>query len=70
MRFLVDFHRNIKLTKWVNSTFIALIPKVNSPQSLNDYKPISLEGCLYKVLAKVLANRLCNIIWSVVSDKF
>lgn len=31
MRFLVEFHRNGKLTKGLNSTFIALIPKVNSP---------------------------------------
>jgi len=30
--------------------------------------PISLVGCLYKVLAKVLANRLRNVIESVVSD--
>jgi len=56
------------LTKGVNSTFIALIPKVNIPQRLNDYRPISLVGCLYKVLTKVLANRLRNVIGSVVSD--
>lgn len=68
MQFLVDFHLNGKLIKGVNSTFIALIPKVNSPQRLNDYRPISLVGCLYKVLAKVLANRLRNVIGSVVSD--
>jgi hypothetical protein len=48
----------------VNYTFIALIPKVNSPQRLNDFRPISLVGCLYKVLA----NRLRSVIGSVVSD--
>ena len=52
MRFLVDFHRNGKLTKGLNSPFIALIPKVNSPQRL----------------ATVLANRLRLVIGSVVSD--
>ena len=31
MRFFVEFHRNGKLSKGVNSTFIALIPKVRSP---------------------------------------
>lgn len=31
MKFMVEFHRNGKLTKGLNSTFIALIPKVNSP---------------------------------------
>jgi len=68
MRFLVEFHYNGKLTKWLNSTFIALIPKVNNPQRLNDFRPISLVECLYKVLAVVLANRLRLVIGSVVSD--
>jgi len=68
MRFFVDFHRNGKLTKGVNSTFIALIPKVESPQRLSDYRPISLVGCMYKVLAKVIANRLREVISYVVSD--
>jgi len=68
MRFLVDFHQNGKLTKGLNSTFIALIPKVNSPQRLNDFRPISLVGCLYKVIAKVLANRLRSVVGSVVSE--
>lgn len=68
MRFMLEFHRNGKLTKGINSTFIALIPKVTNPQRLNDYRPISLVGCLYKVLAKVLANRLRQVVSSVVSD--
>ncbi|XP_024626603.1 uncharacterized protein [Medicago truncatula] len=68
LRFMVEFHRNGKLTKGLNSTFIHLIPKVNSPQRLNDFRPISLVGCLYKVLAKVLANRLKSVLGSVVSE--
>ncbi|PNX56678.1 cysteine-rich receptor-like protein kinase [Trifolium pratense] len=68
MRFLADFHRNGKLTKGVNSTFIALIPKIDSPQGLNDFRPISLVGSLYKILAKVLANRLRIVIGSVISE--
>jgi hypothetical protein len=68
MRFLLEFHRNGKLSKGINSTFIALIPKVDSPQRLNDFRPISLVGCMYKVLAKVLANRLRMVIDNVVSN--
>jgi len=68
MQFKVEFHRNGKLSKGVNETFIALILKITSPQKLSDFRPISLVGCLYKVLAKVLANRLRNVITSVVSD--
>jgi hypothetical protein len=57
MRFITEFHRNGKLTRGINSTFIALIPKVDNPQKLNDFTPISLVGSLYKILAKVLVNR-------------
>lgn len=68
MRFLVEFHRNGRLTKGINSTFIALIPKVESLQRLNDFHPICLVGSLYKILAKVFANRLHSVIRSVISD--
>jgi len=37
LRFTLEFHRNGKLSKGINSKFIALIPKVESPQSLNDF---------------------------------
>ncbi|GAU24254.1 hypothetical protein TSUD_23900, partial [Trifolium subterraneum] len=68
VRFISEFHRNGKLTKGINSTFIALIPKVDNPQRFNDYRPISLVGSLYKILAKVLANRLHCVIGSVISE--
>ncbi|WJX63191.1 hypothetical protein P8452_48110 [Trifolium repens] len=68
MRFISEFHRNGKLTKGINSTFIALIPKIESPQRLNDFRPISLVGSLYKILAKVLANRLRLVMGSVISE--
>ena len=68
MRFISDFHQNGKLARGINNTFIALIPKVDSPQRLNDFRPISLVGCLYKILSKVLANRLRMVIGKVISD--
>jgi len=68
MRFLVEFHRNGRLAKGINSTFIALIPKVESPQRLNDLRLIPLVENMYKILAKVRANSLRSIIGSVISD--
>ncbi|PNY14688.1 cysteine-rich receptor-like protein kinase, partial [Trifolium pratense] len=67
MRFISEFQRNGRLTKGLNATFIALIPKVDSPQRSNDFRPISLVGSLYKILAKMLANRLRLVIGSVIS---
>ena len=68
MRFLREFHRNGKLARGINSTFIALIPKIDNPQCLHDFRPISLVSSLYKILAKVLANRLRGVIGYVISD--
>lgn len=59
------FHRNGKLTKDINSTFITLIPKVESPQRLAKFRAISLVGCLHKNLSKVLANRLRKVVGNV-----
>jgi len=67
MLFILEFHRNGKLTKGINNTFIALIPKVDSPMKLNDFRLISLVRSLYKILAKLLANRLRLVIGSIIS---
>lgn len=37
-----------------NSTFIALIPKSNNPNSFNDFRPISLGNGIYKIITKSL----------------
>jgi len=68
MNFITDFHRNGRLTRGINSEFIVLIPKVNSPQRLNDFRPISLVGCLYKILSKVLASRLRIVMGSLIAE--
>jgi len=67
-RFINEFHRNGKLAKGINTTFIVLIPKVDNPQRLNEFRPISLVGSMYKILAKLLANRLRGVLGSVISE--
>ncbi|XP_021971650.1 uncharacterized protein LOC110866811 [Helianthus annuus] len=51
-----------------NSSFVALIPKQKDPLSIGDFRPISLVGSVYKILAKVLANRLKIVINDVISN--
>jgi len=41
-----------------NSTFIALIPKSDNAETLNEFRPISLCNCIYKIISKVIARRL------------
>ena len=44
--------------KVLNRTHIALIPKVQGPELLNNYKPISLCNSVYKIITKVIMARL------------
>ena len=68
IRIMFDqFHANEKLPKSFLSFFVTLIPKVNAPVSLNQFRPISLLGSLYKLLSKVLAKRLSKVMNSIIS---
>lgn len=53
----------------INNSFITLIPKVSKPSTINKYRPISLVESLYKIVAKLSANRLRLVIREVVGVK-
>ena len=62
LRFMDEFFVHGTLPKGCNASFIALIPKVTEPQNLNEYRPISLVGSIYKIVSKVLAWRLKEVL--------
>nr|GFC14115.1 RNA-directed DNA polymerase, eukaryota [Tanacetum cinerariifolium] len=62
------FFESGSFPKGSNSSFIALIPKVTDAKFVTDFIPISLIGCVYKVVEKILANRLATVISYLVSD--
>jgi hypothetical protein len=67
MRILHHFHAQGTFVKSLNATFVALIPKKAGAKGVKDFRPISLLGSLYKILAKVLANRLRLVLGSLIT---
>jgi hypothetical protein len=61
-----EFHDRGEFVKSINSTFIALIPKVHGAREIKDFRPISLVGGIYKIIAKVLANRMRRVMDRVI----
>ena len=52
----------------INHTFVTLIPKIRSPERVIEFHPIALCNILYKLISKVLANRLKRFLPSVISE--
>lgn len=65
---LNHFHQECQMVSSCNATFIALIPKKKGAIELRDYRPISLIGSVYKIVAKLLAERLKKVIGKLVSN--
>uniref|UniRef100_A0A2N9GB44 Integrase catalytic domain-containing protein n=1 Tax=Fagus sylvatica TaxID=28930 RepID=A0A2N9GB44_FAGSY len=62
-----DFHTSRNFVKSLNVTFLALIPKKPGAQECKDFRPISLVTGMYKIIAKVLANRLSGVLPKLIS---
>ena len=64
---VLDFLNNETTLPGINYTYIVLIPKVKLPERMTVYRPISLCNVIYKIISKVLANRLELILPRLIS---
>jgi hypothetical protein len=60
------FHSGFML-KSLNHTFLTLIPKVPTPEKVSQFRPISLCNVTYKIIAKLLVNRLKPVMDSLIT---
>lgn len=54
----------------VNHTYIALIPKITPPNIASEFRPTSSCNILYKLISKVLSNRLKVILDQIISPNY
>lgn len=44
--------------KYLNETFITLVPKCKNPESLSNYRPIRLCNSVYTIISKIIVARI------------
>lgn len=66
--YVKHFERWEKFANGCNSSFITMVPKVQDPLTLTDFRLISLIGCMYKIIAKILAIRLKGVVGSNIEE--
>ena len=62
------FHETRSIPKGCNASFIALVLKVRDHSKLEQYRPISLVGALYKIISKVLAIRMKKVLPALIDE--
>jgi hypothetical protein len=67
MAVFAEFHDRGKFEKSLNATCISLISKIHGASEIKDFHPISLVGGTYKIVAKVLANRMKGVMDRIIS---
>ena len=64
---VLDFLNNGNMLPDINHTNIVLIPKVKNPERMSEFRPISLCHVIYKIISKVLANKLKQVLPQIIS---
>uniref|UniRef100_A0A0V0IXC5 Putative ovule protein n=1 Tax=Solanum chacoense TaxID=4108 RepID=A0A0V0IXC5_SOLCH len=66
---IMNFHERCFFEKSFNSTYVALIPKKMGAKELTHFRPISLISSVYKIISKVLTERLKKVIHKLVDTQ-
>lgn len=64
-----EFFRTERMPRGVNHSYVALIAKKLEATTSSDFRPISMvSGGIYKILSKILSNRLKGVMQDLISD--
>ena len=67
LAYVSNFFHNKHLLREQSHTFIALVPKKSGSHIVHQFRPISLYNIVYKIIAKILANRLKVVLPKIIS---
>lgn len=62
-----DFFYSGQLLKQINATNVSLVPKIPNPNTVADYRPIACCNVIYKLITKVMSNRMQSILEEIIS---
>ena len=66
--YILNFFATGTLHASFNTAWVTLIPKKKGVLEVADFRPISLVGSLYKVMAKILSSRLKTVLPNLIGD--
>ena len=65
---VMQFFRDGGSLRHLNVTWVTLIQKVENPTTIEEFRPISMVGSIYKIIAKILSSRLKDVITPLIDD--
>lgn len=65
--FVKEVFRLGLILRTINSTFLVLIPKSGKPNTFSQFRPISLCNFIYKMVSKILTERISEVLKSIIS---
>ena len=63
-----EFFNSGKILGEINATIISLVPKIKTPSKVSDYRPIACCNVVYKLISKILTNRLKHVLCRIISQ--
>lgn len=63
---ILNFLNNGRMDPRMNNTMLILLPKVQEPKEVSEFRPISLVNASMRITSKILANRMKDFLPSII----